>query len=429
LTEKAIAWLNVAPDALTWLPDGSGFLWMTETHGAWDLEHHAADGTLVRQVLTPDVGLRRVAGISRDGREVFIEAAGDAREQQVWRVPLAGGDPVALTAPAAGGIHRAMVGHGVVVISSANRAGGRVVAALRDGGARVELPSVAERPALAPTTKLETVTVVDHTVHTAITRPRAFDPKVRYPVLLRLESWPAAKGVLDAMDSYLIDQWNADAGFIVVRADGRGTPDRDRDWERVIAGDVLTIPMTDQLGALKQLGAVHPELDVTRVGAVGSAFGGYLAAVGALIHPDVFAAAVAVSPITDWELLDTAYAERYMKMPPANLEGYRRTAASTYAEQMKRPLLLIAGAGDDRIHFAHTLALLEALSAAGKHVELATLPATRDTAGDIARIELALDFLREHLGPPIRPAVMPAVRSEEEEEEEERKRARGSARR
>jgi dipeptidyl-peptidase-4 len=402
---------------------------MTESHGAWGLEHHTADGALVRQVLTADVGLRRVAGLSRDGHEVIVEAAADPHQSQVWRVPLAGGEPMALTVAANGGVHHAIAGGGVVVIRSQNRGGGQTAVALRDGGARTELPSVAERAGAAPTTKLETVIVVDHSVHTAITRPRAFDPKVRYPVLLRLESWPAAKGVLDALDEYRADQWLADAGFIVVRADGRGTLDRDRDWERAIAGDALTIPMTDQLGALKQLGNRHPELDIARVGAIGSAYGGYLAALGALIHPDVFVAAVAVSPITDWSLLGAAYAERYMKTPSANPEGYRRTAAASYAEQMKRPLLIFASPGDERILFAHTLALVDALSAAGKPVELATLPRP-GVALDAARTKLALAFLREHTGPPVRPGVMPSVKSEEEEEEEEereRKRARGSA--
>ncbi|HEY0992724.1 MAG TPA: prolyl oligopeptidase family serine peptidase, partial [Kofleriaceae bacterium] len=424
LTETSPTWLNVAPDALTWLPDGSGFLWMTESHGAWDLEHHAADGKHVRQVLTPDVGLRGVVGLSRDGREVLVEAAGDPHEQHVWRVPLAGGEPVALTAPTAGGLHRAVSGHGTVVIASDARAGGHSVSALRDGGARVELPSVAERPAQPPTTKLETVIVVDHTVNAAITRPHAFDPKVRYPVVLRIASGPGRKSVLDALDTYLVDQCYADAGFIVVRADGRGTPDRDRDWERVIAGDVLTAPMTDQLAALKQLGAHHPELDLARVGAIGAGYGGYLAALGALIHPDQIAAAIAIAPITDWELLDSAYAERYMKTPAINPEGYRRTAASTYAEQLRRPLLLIPAVGDDRAPLAHTLALIEALSAAGKRAELATLPAVRDATIELARTRLELDFLRDKLGPPVRPAVMPAPRSEEEEEEEEERKRR-----
>jgi len=108
-----------------------------------------------------------------------------------------------------------------------------------------------------------------------------------------------------------------------------------------------------------------------------------------------------------------------------NGEGYRRANASVYAEQLKRPLMILQGVTDERIHFAHTLALLEALYAAGKHVEVGTLPANPDVKVDLAATKLELDFLREHLGPPVRPAVMPAPRSEEEEEEEERERAKG----
>jgi fermentation-respiration switch protein FrsA (DUF1100 family) len=112
-----------------------------------------------------------------------------------------------------------------------------------------------------------------------------------------------------------------------------------------------------------------------------------------------------------------------MKTPAANPEGYRRTAAATYAEQLTRPLLIVHDVADRRVPFAHTLALLEALSAAGKHVELATLAAGPDLRLGLARARLPLAFLREQLGPPVRPAVMPAARSEEEEEEREREQA------
>ena len=236
--------------------------------------------------------------------------------------------------------------------------------------------------------------------------------------------------MLDALDTYVLDQWYADAGFIVVRTDGRGTPGRDRTWQRAIAGDVLTLPMNDQIGALKLLGARYPELDRGRVGVLGAGgagCGGHLAALAVLLHPDAFAAAVAVSPITDWELLDTAFGERYMKDPAINAEGYRRANASAYAEQLTRPLLILHRVTDERVHFAHVLSLLEALYAAGKHVEVGTLPVSPDARLDAAGHKLVLDFLRQRLGPPVRPAVMPAPRSEEEEEEEERERERGHA--
>jgi dipeptidyl-peptidase-4 len=423
LEDKADTWLSVVPEALTWLDDGSGFLWMTESPGAWSLEHRAADGALVRPILTADAGLRRVVAISPDRRDVIVEGAADPREHHVWRVPLAGGPPAALTS--SGGVHRAIAGHGVVVIGSALRAGGRAATAIRADGSRVELPSVAERPAAAPTTTIRTAGVEYHAQYTAITRPRGADGKVRYPVLLHIDSGPGKKGVLDALDSYAMDQWFADAGFIVVRTDGRGVPGHDRAWERSIAGDVLTIPMNDQIGALKRIGPGYPELDLGRAGVIGTGVGGYLAVLGVLTHPEVFSAAVAVSPITSWELLSAAFAERYMKSPAANAAGYRRTSAATYAEQLKRPLLIMHGLADRRIHVAHALQLIDALSAAGKRVELATLPDPRDATRTISSVKLQLEFLREHLGPPVRPAVMPAPLSgKEREKQEQRERAR-----
>jgi dipeptidyl-peptidase 4 len=424
VVEKDPAWVELARDPLTWLPDGSGFLWATESHGSWALDLHAPDGALVRAIATADLGLRRVVGLAAEGRDVILEAAADPREQHVWRVPLAGGAPVALTKD--GGVHRAWSGHGVLVIRSDRRAGGRTTIVVRSDGTRVELPALAEHPA-APATTFETVTIEDHAQHVAITRPRAFDAKVRYPVLLRVDGEPTHQPVRDALDDYALDQWYADAGFIVVRSDARGTPDRGRDWQRAISGDLLSLPMNDQIGALKQLGAPHPELDLHRVGIVGAGFGGSLAALGVMIHPDVFAAGAALAPITDWSRVGAALGERYMKSPIENPDGYRRASATTYAEQLTRPLLLVHGVADAPITFDHTLALLEALGAAGKRVELSTLPSDGDPLHDRARALLVLGFLRDHLGPPVRPAVMPTARTEEEEEEEERERERSHA--
>jgi len=411
LVDNDAAWIDATVDALTWLPDASGFLWMTESHGSWALDYHAANGALVRPLVTPDVGLRRVAGLTT--HDVVIEAAADPREQHVWKVPLAGGAPVALTKN--GGVHHAIVGHGVIAIVSRERDGKWAMSVDRGDRAPAGGSVIAPR-AITPTTKLETVTIEDHTQFTAVTRPRAFDAKVRYPVLVVVDAGPTAKLVVDTLDAYRLDQWYADAGFIVVRSDGRGTPDRGRDWQRAVASDLITIPMNDQMGALKQLGMRYPELDLSRVGAIG----GYLAVMAVLLHPDVFAAAAATSPVTDWELVDATFAERYMKTPATNPEGYRRVSALTYASQLARPLLVIDYPTDERVPFANTAALLETLYAGGKHAEVA-FEGDRDP---IAHAKVQLEFFRAHLGPPVRPAVMPVARTEEDEEREEREHKR-----
>jgi dipeptidyl-peptidase 4 len=136
------------------------------------------------------------------------------------------------------------------------------------------------------------------------------------------------------------------------------------------------------------------------VGIYGWSFGGYMSAMAVLMHPEVFSAGVAGAPVTDWELYDTAYTERYMKQPKDNPEGYKRTSALTYAEKLERPLLVIHGISDDNVHFAHTLALIEALYAAGKSAQVVTLSATHmvpDPKLVVAREKVQVSFFREHL--------------------------------
>jgi dipeptidyl-peptidase-4 len=119
-----------------------------------------------------------------------------------------------------------------------------------------------------------------------------------------------------------------------------------------------------------------------------------------MLRPDVFSCAVAGAPVTDWALYDTAYTERYMKTPHANPTGYQATSALTYAEKLERPLLLIHGITDDNVHFAHTLALIEALYVAGKRAEVITLSATHmlpDPKLSLAREKVQIDFFRQHL--------------------------------
>ena len=398
LAEHDDAWLNVNVGAPRWLDDGSGFLWMTEASGAWTLELRAPDGTLVRALTTPEFGLRGIAGVTRTA--AIVHASTNAPRQDVWRVPFDGAPPVRLTR--GDGVSDARtVDHDVIVIDTALAAGGRSIVALSETSSH-ELPSVAEQPSLHPTTVLETVELAGRTHHVAITRPRAFDPARTYPVLLKVYGGPHAVMVTDARDGYVMDQWYADAGFIVVRSDGRGTPNRGRAWERAILRDLITVPLDDQIAALQAVGKRHHELDMARVGVFGWSFGGYFSTMAVLLRPDVFKAAVAGAPVTDWALYDTAYTERYMKTPQQNPAGYKATSALTHAAKLSRPLLVIHGITDDNVHFAHTLALIEELYIAAKRAEVITLSATHmvpDPKLNLAREQVQIDFFRQHLAP------------------------------
>lgn len=43
---------------------------------------------------------------------------------------------------------------------------------------------------------------------------------------------------------------------------------------------------------------------------------------GLIHYPDTFKIAIAGAPVTNWNLYDTGYTERYMDLPEHNPEGY-----------------------------------------------------------------------------------------------------------
>ena len=124
-----------------------------------------------------------------------------------------------------------------------------------------------------------------------------------------------------------------------------------------------------------------------------------------LRRPDVFHAAVAGAPVTDWRLYDTHYTERYLGHPdeePERLRAHARCSATR--PELERPLLIIHGLADDNVVAAHTLRLSAALLAAGRpHSVLPLSGVTHMTPQeDVAEnlLLLQVDFLRKALGVP-----------------------------
>ena len=193
----------------------------------------------------------------------------------------------------------------------------------------------------------------------------------------------------------------------MVVTDGRGTPGRGPAWERAVRGDLAGPVLDDQVDALHALAEADDRLDLSRVAIRGWSFGGYLAALAVLARPDVFHAAVAGAPVTDWRLYDTHYTERYLGHPDEEPDNYGCTdlcalAGSLGDDVPVRPLLLVHGLADDNVVAAHTLQLSRALLEAGRpHRVLPLSGVTHMTPQeDVAEnlLLLQLDFLNEALG-------------------------------
>jgi dipeptidyl-peptidase 4 len=400
-------WLNLDQSMPRWLPDGSGFLWSSERGGAWQLELRGPDGALVRPLTGPELGYQGLAGLDRQGAHAWIHASADPRRSQVARVAIEGGVLEPITT--GDGSHQVILGRdeGTHVLVSSEADGVTRWSVRRpDGGEIGQLPAVAEAPPQLPALELTTVQVDGRLHHASVVRPRAFDGSAarRYPVLLYVYGGPHTRMVVTDPRAYLLDQWYADAGFIVVRTDGRGTPYRGRAWERAVHGDLCSAALDDQVAVLRGLGAARPEMDLDQVGVYGWSFGGYLAAMAVLRRPEVFRAAVAGAPVTDWRDYDTFYTERYMGLPDENPEGYRSTSCLPHAGGLERPLLLVHGTTDDNVYFSHSLKLAQALFRAGRHFEMLPLAGLThmvpDPAVKKALVHRIVQFLRAHLQPP-----------------------------
>jgi dipeptidyl-peptidase-4 len=343
--------------------------------------------------VTPD-DLQVRAIVDVDGERVVFTAnpIDDATVQHVYRW-----SPAALVALADGpAVHHAVASGDVVVLRSAT---------IDEPGARWRLPGGgdigrhAERPLVTPRVTL-LGGAASRTASVAVLLPSDHDGSP-LPVLLDPYGGPHAQRVLRSYNAFLTSQWFADQGFAVVVADGRGTPGRGSRFERAILHDLAMGVLDDQVTALHAAAADHAELDLTRVAIRGWSFGGYLAALAVLRRPDVFHAAVAGAPVTEWRLYDTHYTERYLGDPAARPEVYDANSLLPLAPALTRPLLLVHGLADDNVVAAHTLQLSSALLAAGRpHEVLPLVGVTHMTPQEQVAENLLLhqlDFLRRSL--------------------------------
>ncbi|GIG62027.1 peptidase [Longispora fulva] len=380
-------WLECVPGTPCVLDDGRILSTVEE-----DTRSLAVDGAVITP---PDLYVRRLVG--NHGGGLLVEACdGDPAEQHLFVVHL-DGRLDRLTHGA--GTHSAVSGGGVLVTTSATL----------DGVTRTVTGALSAEPG-HPLTDLSGplphlgrpvfARVTEHGLPTAVVYPRGHVAGRQLPVLLDVYGGPGYQAITHNPRVWTTKQWWADQGFLVVTVDNRGTPNVSPDFTRAMFRRFSQVALDDQVAALGTLADRHPDLDLSRVGVRGWSFGGYLAALAVLRRPDVFHAASAGAPPTDFRDYDTAYTERYLGLPADNPDGYAADALIADAPGLRRPLLLIHGLADDNVHPLHSLRLSEALTAHGRPHAMVAVPGvshmTPEGVGErLAAIEL--DFLRANL--------------------------------
>lgn len=237
-----------------------------------------------------------------------------------------------------------------------------------------------------------------------ILKPSIFDSTKKYPVIQFVYGGPGHQLVLDAWMGtyYLWHQYLASQGFVVVCVDGRGTGGRGTEFRTCTYRRLGELETIDQLETTQYLGNL-PFVDKERIGVWGWSYGGYMSTNCLLLGNELYKAAIAVAPVTNWRFYDSIYTERYLSTPKDNAKGYDANSPVNYADKLKGHYLLIHGTSDDNVHIQHTYAMQEALVKAGKQFNTFIYPnKAHGLSGGNTRLHLytmMAQFWKEKLTP------------------------------
>ena len=382
VTDEDPAWINIRDD-LFFLTDGR-FLWTSERDGWRHLYLYSADGTLLSRVTEGEWQIETLHGL--DGEEttaIFQANREDHRQRHIYRVNLESGEIKRLGANERGA-HAGHVAPGadaIIDMWSTRETPPRADLLDADGGfvRRIwESGSELESWDLLPV-EAGSITADDGTeLYSLLIRPRDFDPKKKYPVVLYVYGGPGSQLTADRWGAPVHHTYRyfADLGMAVFLVDNRGTWGRGHAFETAVHRRLGELEVADQLAAVRWLNG-HAWVDSDRIAVYGGSYGGYMSLLCMLKAPDVFKAGIAYAPVADWRLYDTIYTERYMDTPEDNAEGYEASAPLTWTDKLEGPLLLVHGSMDNNVHLQNTLQLVGKLGAADKTFELMIYPQTR----------------------------------------------------
>ena len=386
--DESQTWVEVV-DEVKWLDGGKAFLWISERDGwqhVFRVPRAGGEPTLVTRF---DADVLDVAGFDeQDGWLYFTASPERATDRYLFRSRLDGtGTPERVTPASAPGTHGYDIAPGgrlaihtwsrfdqPPAIDVAELPSHRSVRTLTDPSKVVAALAAVTRPPV----EFFTIDIGEGvTLDGWMLKPSSFDPAKKYPVIAHVYGEPASQTVVDRWGGgrSLFHRALAEAGYIVLSVDNRGTPaPKGAAWRKVIYGTVGDLSSKEQDAAVRALAARHAFIDRDRVGIWGWSGGGSNTLNAMFRYPQTFKVGVSVAPVPDQRLYDTIYQERYMGLPDANAAGYKLGSPINFAEGLAGKLLIIHGSGDDNVHYQGTERLFNRLIALGKPFDAMVYP-------------------------------------------------------
>ena len=394
------AWVDVTDD-LHFIDGGSGFIWTTEESGYRHIYLHDVETGLARALTSGDWEVTQVLAVDEEGQAVYFTGKRDGVvEQHVYRVgfdgsgtPRGPGRSVYGEAGYAQGLQRLTEPGGwnsltfapgfahYVQRRSDRNTPTRVSLHEVDGELVrwfIEEPPAALQELDLSTWELFTLTTTDSARLSAkILKPGNFQPGKKYPTIIYAYGGPGSQKVIDQWgESRGRDLWHrymAQNGYVVLTVDNRGTGGRGKAFKNLAYSDIGRWALNDQIEAARWIGR-QSWGDPQRIAIWGWSGGGYLASLCLTAGAEYFKCGIAVAPVTDFRLYDTAWTERYMGLLPENEAGYESADVLSYINDYEGGLLIVHGTGDDNVHPQHTWQFIDKVTTQNKPLDVMMYP-------------------------------------------------------
>jgi len=406
LTDKDDYWINVSDD-LYFFRDGKRLLWSSERSGFRHLYLYDLSGKQLAQITNGEWEVTKLEYVDEAKGIVYFSATEKSpTERQVYRAALGGGfariskeegTHTPNFAPDGGAYADTFSAAGTPQSQSLRRTDGTSIATLTEN----KVDELAEYH-LSPVEFLKVKSHDGMELNAWMIKPPNFDAAKKYPVLVYTYGGPGAQVVVNSWggSTYLWHELLVQKGFIVFALDNRGSTGRGHLFEEPIHFRFGAQELSDQRDGVAWLKS-QPYVDGQRIGIWGWSYGGHMTLHAMFEASGDFKAGFAGGPVTNWHFYDSIYTERYMGLLPENEKGYKDSSPSEKAGQLKGPLLIAHGTGDDNVHFANTLELLDELIAKGKYVEVMPFPGrghgVSDPAARIVLMKRATKFFVDNL--------------------------------
>lgn len=394
LTEASQTWINLHKD-LYFLEDSSGFIWASERDGYNHLYFYPLSE---KNVLTAGKAIQLTKGNwvveklhtvdKRSGNLFFSGRKDTPLESHLYSVNLKnpnvihrisqrkGFHKIAFANDASGYIDNFSTAISPPQVSLHDKHGNRITWLNKNNIDHSHPLSQYQENWVKPEFNSLT-TQSGEVLHYRLQTPQLMKPGKKYPVIVRVYGGPHAQRVRNQWRKQeLWNQYMIQQGYIIFQLDNRGSNYRGKNFEAVLYGQLGQTELEDQITGVKYLHTL-PYVDRERIGIYGHSYGGYLTLMAMFKAGQYFKAGVAGAPVTDWQIYDTHYTERYLGHPESNAEGYRKSAVFPYASQLKNPLLIYHGMADDNVLFTHSTRLYKQLQNHGIMFEMADYPGSK----------------------------------------------------